>query len=273
MAVKLAEKTTELELFDELKSDISVFVAPTFKIQVTDGKSASDAVEAAKEIKRYSAQVEKQRKALVGPLNDQVRMINDYAKKIACPLDDAEAHIKGELNAYARKQEEIRQAELRKAEEARREAERKATEERIAREKELQAKLEEERELATNAASVFGVEDPEEFERQQAEAEIRAKAELEAQLERERLSRVVEAGQQQYDANQNQLKNTRKVWKCEVLDLNLVPREFLKIEINTQAVLAAARGGVTQIPGVRLYQDVDVAIGRNTYVPRKLLEE
>lgn len=261
---------TDLELFDKLKADITLFVAPTLDLTVQDPGSSTEAIEVAKRVKAFIKQVDDKRKELVGPLNERVKLINDYAKTIMAPLQEAESHVKSELNAYAAKQEEIRQAELRRLDEERRERERKLQEERERAEAELMAKQVEEAELAAEANAFFGTgETPvAEVNAQIDEKLTREWAEKQAELDRQAMMAQVEHKQKVYDASLDQIRNTRKTWKCELVDINAVPKEFLIMQLNTAMVLAAARAGRTDIPGVRLYQEVSVAIGSKTYMPK-----
>lgn len=255
----------ELQKFDSLKADVTLFVAPVLKITVSDFKTSQDAIDTGKTIKKYMAELEKKRKELVGPLNDRVKSINAYAKGIEEPLLKAEMHVKRQLAAFAEEQEKIRQAALRKAEEERLEAERKAEEERRRREDEL----EQQRQEQLAAASEWGCDESEaarideELERQRAEAEAIA--------ERERIERETAAKQAEWDAQQMQLKNVRKTWDFEVQDLSQVPKEFLIIQPNKQAILAAVRAGV-KIPGIRAFQKTGIALGANSYVPQMALD-
>ena len=247
---------TQIVEFNELQNELAGLVSPTLEIKVTDQVSSGRAIDAAKQVKSLQKRIEDQRKALVGPLNDRVRHINDYAKTIADPLLKAETHLKRELSVYEQEQEKIRLEKLRTAEE-----------ERKRREAELLAKQEEERQqLAavqaeeSDVMSVFG-DDPE-------EPAVDRSAALEERQAQEQARLAHTAKSAEYEIRQaNGVKGARKVWKCEAIDLSLVPKEFLIIQLNQAAILAAARGGVTSIPGVRLWQDTTIAIGRNTYVP------
>lgn len=260
----------ELASFDKLKADITLFVAPTFGLQVHDPESSAQAIEVAKKIKAYLKQVEDKRRELVDPLREQINLINNYVKTITAPLSQAEGHVRSELDAFATKQEEIRQAEMRRIEQERLEDERKAREDRERAEAEFMAKQEEEAALIAAGNSLFGTgeEEIEEVNQEVDKRQEREWAEKQAELDRQAMIRSIEHKQKVYDANLDQVRNTRKKWKCELIDINLVPREFLIVQLNEKMVLAAARGGNTKIPGVRLYQDVSVAIGANTYMPR-----
>lgn len=258
----------ELIQFDKLKADITVFVAPVMSVEVSDPQSSQSAIDVAKDIKGYLKAVDDKRKELVGPLNDRVKMINDYCKQITAPLLNAETHVKGQLNAFAAQQETIRQDAVRKAEAERREAERVAAEERERQEQELMAKQEADAEAHAKAVELFGTGDVSVEEHNKAidEAQQKEWAENQAKLDREAMERSIAHKQNLYDANQEQIKNTRKTLKCRVIDIAKVPREFLIIEVNEKAALAAAKAGV-KIAGLEFYEDISVAIGARTYMP------
>lgn len=52
--------------------------------------------------------------------------------------------------------------------------------------------------------------------------------------------------------------NIRKVWKFDVLDDEMVPREYLVVD--EKLIRAAVAGGAREIPGVRIYQDEQIAV-------------
>lgn len=247
----------ELEVFNPLKAEITQFVAPALTILVTDFKTSSDALETAKRIKALGNLVEAKRKELVGPLNDEVRRINDYCKQIVQPLDAADSHVKRQLNVFAAEQERHRA-----------EAQRKLDVERRRQEDELRAKQEAERvALAASQAEVsevaaaFGAEP----------GEMTPDMELQAKQEVEAVALKTSFDQQKWDADQYRIKNTRKTLRMEVVDIALVPKEFLIVEVNERAAKAAASVGVT-IPGLRFIEEFNVAIGAKTRVPRAALE-
>lgn len=242
-------KTQALTEFDKVKAEVAEMIAPTLAIRVTDAKSAQDAALAAQQVKLYLKRVDAKRDELVRPLNTRVKEINAYAKNLEAPLLQAERHLKAQLVAYQVEQEEIKKAEARRAEEERRRAE-----------AELRAKQEAERAELATTDDWFGAGD-------QAASELEAKHAAEkARLEAEAKARI-------FDIQQKGVKNARKVWRCELLDISLVPKEFQIVSLNEKAILAAARAGVTSIPGVRIWQDTTVAIGVNTWVPEAVLED
>jgi len=220
-----------------------MLVSPIADLTVTEFVSAQQAIGVGKQIKEFLKKIETTRKSLVEPLNKQVKAINDYAKDIAFPLINAENHVKKQLTSFEIEQEKLRQI-----------AHKKAEEERLKKEAELKAKQENE----LDAAAVFGAS-PEEL----TALETKAKEELAVQKN--------EALAKKYDIEEQGIKNARKTWKCEAVDLSQVPKEFLIVTLNEKAVLAAARAGVTTIAGVKIWQETSIALGSNTYVPRSSL--
>lgn len=272
--------STELVVFDSLKADIAQFVAPCFKIQVVDFKTSDDAINARNQIKAFMKQVETARDGLVRPLNDRVKLTNEYAKGVQEPLKQIDTHLELEVRRFAIEQEKIKQEAFRKAEAVRQEAERKAQLEarKIAEEQEAthQAELARIREEAKEAEDMFGVKrDGAAISAQLREAEIvaeRERAETRARLDRESMERIAAEKQAQFDASQRQIKGVRKNWKVRVVDINQVPKEFLIIELNEKMALASARAGNISIAGLEFYQETTIASGNNTYVPRAALQ-
>jgi len=238
---------TEVEKFSPLQTEVATLVAPTLKMTVSDFKTSEAAIQACQQIKELSKRLDKRRRELVDPLNAEVKAINEIAKQVGGPLDAAEAHLRLQLNRFAAEQEKKRQEEF-----ARIETERKQ------REAELAAKQEDERKKLERGAALFGTGGEE-------VAQLEEKHQIETAIAR------TEVEQARFDANQQQIKNTRRTLKCKAVDLTKVPREFLIVELNEKAVCAAYKGGVTVIPGVEFWHEVGVAIGEKTRVPRAAL--
>lgn len=252
--------STALSQFDQLKADIVSLVAPVKTLRVTDFKSGQVAAETLNEVKNYLRQLEKKRVELTGPLNAEVKRINAYAKTIEAPLEEAEAFIKRQMAAFEDEQRKLRLAELAKIE-----AERKRAE------AELKAKQDAERveaaaraDAQAAAAALFGLEEA---------TPVDPVAELETKHQMEAAELKHEAAAKTFDVEQMGIKNAALIWKCELIDISLVPDEFLNKSLNTKAVLEAARAGRTDVPGVRLYQETSIRSGTNSYVPRKAIEE
>jgi chromosome segregation ATPase len=266
--------STELSQFDELKTNVTAFVAPTFAVKVTNFETCQQAVSAAQQVKGFLKQLDSKRKDLVGPLNDRVDAINGRAKEIKEPLMNAELHLKREIAKFEEQQEKIREAERHKAEQERLAKEAKAREEAEKAAAELRARQESERAREKAAESIFGSDDEESPEVESLEAkQAREAAELQARIDEKTAQLASEARQREWDIKQQGTKGIKKLWRCEVIDIAKVPREFLKIELNEAAVLAMARAGSTEIPGVRIWQETSVSIGAKTYVPRVAIEK
>jgi hypothetical protein len=261
----------ELKQFDQLVADISSFVAPTLTIQVTDHESNEGAVEAVRGIKGLLAAVEKKRKELVGPLNEQVKAINDYCKRITEPLNRAETTVRMQINEFAAVQERARRAEEERLRKEREEEERRAAEEKARLEAEILARQQAEVEEHAEAANLFGPDsgDIEAVHSEIAEEHANELATATAQLEMQAAVRAIEHKQKEFDVQQMGVKHTRKTLKMRVVDINLIPKEFLIIQPNEKAILAAAKAGV-KIDGVEFYEDIQVAIGSASWKRGKI---
>lgn len=53
----------------------------------------------------------------------------------------------------------------------------------------------------------------------------------------------------------------RKTWEVEIVDPNLVPREYLLIDTSALRKVCVATKGQIQVPGVRFFQKDGVAVG------------
>lgn len=230
----------ELVKFNELKSEITSVVAPVLKVSVTDATSSQGAITAALTIKEMAKRVDDLRRELVDPLNAQVKKINAYAKDISVPLDKAEAHLRSELNKFAQEQEKVR-----------REAQRKLDEQRIQMQEELKQRQAEEAVRLATGSSIFGGVNT---------AEIEEKHRVETAVQRHELAAAA------FDVQNLNIKNTRKTWTVNVVDITKVPKEFLIIEVNEKAALAAHKAGVN-LPGLEFVETISVNIGSKTRVP------
>lgn len=91
-------------------------------------------------------------------------------------------------------------------------------------------------------------------------------------LRQEKHKAIVAAGQQPTPTAMAQLTalaqpptpaaiTFRKTWEVEIVDPNLVPREFLLIDVQALRKVCVATKGQIQIPGVRFVQREGVAVG------------
>jgi hypothetical protein len=225
--------STQIKQFDELVSQVTQFVAPTKDIKVTDNSSADKAIETGKAVKDFLKKVETKRKELVGPLNDQVKLINDYAKDITAPLLKAESHIKKELSDFAIEQELIRRKEREKLEAERREA---------------QAKIDAEIALASAKC---------ETEVEKLAAAVAIKNEVRT------VTSDFKAREKAIEATA--MKGVRQTWKAEVVNEMLLPREYLIPD--TVKINKVVSAGIRDIPGIRIYQETSISLGKTTAVP------
>lgn len=242
--------STQIVEFNEWQAKISVLVEPTLTMAITTAQSAQYVTEALCAVKDYAREVDQVRKSLVGPLNDRVKFINEYAREIAGPLAQAEAHLKKQLVMY-----EDKLAAERRVEMARMEAER------VKREAEMLEKQRIEREDAAK------VPDAPDVWSDGAAEPVQAVAQVEIKHAEERAGLQADVAAATWDIRQNRVSNARKNWKCELVDISLVPENLQIRMLNEKAVIAMAKTGVTNIPGVRIWQETSITVGRNTYIP------
>lgn len=239
--------------FNVLQSEIAVMVKPVMDARVIDKTTAEMALKAAFSVKDYSKKVEALRKSLVDPLNARLKEINSYAKGVLQPLDSAEAHVKNELKRFEDAQEKIRLEEMRKAE-----IERKRLEaELLARQEAERLAALEEAAASQDAVNLFGDDDN--------SPAIDPMAELEAKQVAEQSVLFNQSQDAAHKIDRLGVSNSAKVWKCEIENIDLVPKEFLIRTLNEKAILAVAKSGVV-IPGVKTWTETSIRLGRNTRI-------
>lgn len=229
--------STELQQFDKLKAEVSAFVQPTFAIKVSDKNSSDNAMDAARQVKSFFKRVEDRRKELVGPLNDRVKEINEFAKKITEPLRLSENHLKNELAGFERVLEKERQEKIRAAEEEKRR-----------KEEELRAQSAASKTDEDDFASMFKSSD--DHKREEIEQQVaQERGEFEINKDHQKAVKAIET---------QKVSGARRIWKFEVTHDGDVPREFLSVdEIKIRKAIA---GGLREIPGVRIFEDVSIAV-------------
>lgn len=235
----------DLKLLDELARDVTLLVEPVKVMTVTDFKSAEQAIETAQQIKSWITRVEKARNEYLAPLRIETRRVNDKAEALERPLRIAEVHLKSQLVEFDLVQEKIR-----------REEGLKAAAEAAAKAEALMRAHEAERQETEQALAAFGGE----------EAEHQAMEEKQV-AEQAQLSN--EISERAWNIKKQGVSGMRKTWEVKVVDLDLVPKDYLIREINRAAVLALKRAQPTlEIPGLEFSQVNSLPIGRNTRVPR-----
>lgn len=172
-----------------------------------------------RDIKAALANIERKRVSFTAPLNESLRAINQEARNASAPFVDAEARIKTAIGTFQSERERIAKEAQARAEEAARK------------------------------------------EREKIAARI-AKAEANGRVEKasvlhERMAEVI-APVLVASAPKVQGVLTRSVWKFEVTDPALLPREFLLVDESKIRKIVNALQGDTNIPGVRVYAEKQV---------------
>lgn len=227
----------QLQQFDKLAADITIEVQPILSLKVSDDTSAIAIRASGKNVKAHAKKVEELRVELVRPLNEEVKRINEYAKKITAPLDQAEKHVKAELVAWEKELEKKRAEEYKRAEE-----------ERKRKEDEARAKLLAEKE--SNEIAAAFLEDPNQSVKNTIVATVTAEREV-TEARKEFASNVA-------DIQSMKVSGARRRWIFEVEDAAKVPRNFLIVD--EKAIRAAIAEGAREIAGVRIFQETSVAL-------------
>ena len=115
----VAQMKASLGRYDGALAEI---LAQAQAVEVVDDESQSRAVGMTGQLKRLAKALEEDRKRLVGPLNNTVKVVNNLAAGYKAKLTTAEMGLKGKLDAYRDRQEVAR----REAERVAREAQEKA---------------------------------------------------------------------------------------------------------------------------------------------------
>ncbi len=181
------------------------------------------------QVKALQKSLEENRIALVNPLNDHVKRINDAFHEVGAPLDRALTIIDDKVKADRREQERIAQEAARKAEEVKQRLEHDAVMK------------------AAQEAKAAGNFTPKEIvayaESARAEVQVPAPA--------------LASPPKTIRAESGATLSVKKVWTFAIEDLGKVPVEYLALD--TAKVRCAIRDGVREIPGLRIYQDDQVA--------------
>jgi len=208
--------------FAAVRPTLDLITAQAGSLRIVSPEAYEDAGALLKTIKGALRQIETQRTLITAPMNEALRNANAQAKVASAPFEAAEKRIKGAMIAYADEQERLRQAEQRKAEEvARREREK--------------------------------------FEAQAAKAAASGKADKAEQLE-ERAAAVVAPVINREPPKVTGV-STREVWKFEVTDPSLVPRQYLEVDESKIRRVVHALQGDAGIPGVRVWSERQLAAG------------
>lgn len=269
----------DLVKFDELVADLTVFVSPIKDLVVTDKPSCDKANLTLKELKFWEKKIEEKRKEMVGPLNDQVKRINEYAKTVTAPLATPEIHLKAQLLAYERLLEKEREEQRRieREAQAKREAEARAVIEKqraeaqalIAKQQAEAAEAARQAKEDAEALAMFAAPNESEAIKEKAELEakeIAAKAEAEAariqaEAHMQAQKTEFEAKQAHWDASKdikaNKVAGATRRWTFKITDESLLPKEYLIP--NEKKIREAMYANVRDIPGVYFFQELSIS--------------
>jgi hypothetical protein len=175
-----------------------------------------------KSIKGLLGKIEDARTRVTKPLLAAQREVNAQAKDAAEPLQKAERLIKVAMDGFIQEQNRLRLEEQRKADEAARKQ---------------QEKL------------------------QQQAAKAMASGKMEKAAELEQLATAVVAPAIHRDPPKVAGIVTKEVWKFEIIDPNQVPRNFCSPDEQKIGGVVRALKGDTQIPGVRVWKENQIAAG------------
>ena len=222
-ALALPEKDKELI---QVAAQAAVLEAKVGALIVTD-KTLPMANEMLVQLKQARTVAEARRKFIVQPLRAHLKNLDAYFAQFTGPLEKVDKALRDKLSDYhleAQRKAAEAAREVATLEEKRREAEAKAARTRKA---------------TTHEAAQEVVQA---LAEQQQEA-IQVAASAPARLSAAAGSTVA----------------ARQEWTFEVVDEALVPREYL--EVNEVAVRKAVNAGLREIPGVRIFQRVQLAVG------------
>lgn len=208
--------------FSAVRPTLEVITAQAGALRIVSPEAYEHAGSLLKTIKGALRQIETQRTSITAPMNEALRNANAQAKAASAPFEAAEKRIKGAMITYSDEQERIRQEEQRKADEAAR-------------------KQREKLEAQAAKAAAAGKDDKAE------QLEERAASVVAPMIQREtpRVSGV----------------STREVWKFEITDPSLIPRQYLEVdEAKIRRVVQAMKNDAN-IPGVRVYAERQLAAG------------
>lgn len=184
-------------------------------------------------------ELEAKRKFFTAPLNEHVKAINVWFKRLTDPLEEADKALRLKVVEYRRAEQERVNEEKRKA----------------AQEAAKAAQAAQEAERAADRAAQGGLAKSAEAIRARAQEGI-AKANqglIQASVASAHAPQATRAA-----SGGNVI--TRKVWKWEILNDVDVPRQYLGID--RVAITEAVRQGIRTIPGVRIFEDDEILIKR-----------
>lgn len=216
-------------------------------------KTASDydkAGEALKRVKAKAKALDELRKSLTKPLDDAKAKLMGFFRDPLAKLEDAERIIKGKMGGYLDEQEAIRRrAEAEAAEAARKERERL---EREAAKEAEKARIDAEKAQArAEALEADGKAERAEAIRQAAAEKEQARLSEAAALQLAAASVTADVVRMPEAAVVG--VSYRETWDFEIVNTDLIPREFLIVDQKAIGGVVRSLKGKTNIPGVRVF--------------------
>lgn len=218
----MQEIRIDTQAVEKENKEVAIIVQEAQQIVISNNEQYQGAASYLKKIKGKSSELDTLRKSLTAPLDLSKRKIMELFKFPIEMLQKAEHLIKAGMIEYTEKQERIRREQeekLRKAAEAEETRKRKALEER-ARKAEEQGKLEKAEELREKAEEV------------KVEAPILA-------------DRVETPKGVSY----------REQWDFRIIDVNIIPREYLVPNETMLRKFAIATKGQVPVAGIEFYSE------------------
>ena len=257
-ALKCEVLTPEEEARLQLTKAMEVLtLAKAVKVTNDDEYASADAAVAA--IKSAQRLAESKRTSLTKPLNDTVKKINAEFKPIDAAFEEALTFYRRPMSAY---QAELARQRAEAEAEAKRERERLEAEAKAKAAAELEAARKAKEEADAARAALQTVEDPlaailAQEDADEAERKAKEQAEAAMQAIRDSASIVVTPAVVVPKVTGTASK-THEVWKFEVTDPALVPLKYRPIDETAIARDVRSLKSDCEIPGVRIYSEIEV---------------
>lgn len=234
----------------EFQIKASNFYRDVTKMKVNTQQTYEFAAALRGDMKKMLKEVDEKRKAITSPLDVAKKAVMELFKPVETGLDNCIRHVDGLLISYTTGQEKIRleqEEKLRKQAEAeeRKQREAKEAQERAWREKQEAAQKEAER-LAKAGKQAEAAKATAEAEKAAQKAEERRQQAAEVQVVAPTLASSV---------GKVEGLSFRTNWKMRILDVSLIPREYLIPDEKKLNNLSVSSQGSLKIPGVEFYSE------------------
>jgi len=234
MSTEITEEIVGLAVIQAKSTDIALVASSP----IVDQDSYNMGVNTAKEIKLLKKEIESTFKPSIDNAHKAHKSMIDAMKKYTDPLDALEAQLKKTMLAYTDLQEKIRREEQRKAQAEALLAQQKAE----AEAREAHAKAQQEARELAEANTALGLdEEPVIVPEFVIPTVALAFADTPVKLPSDGVS-------------------YREVWKFEIVDPLLIPREYLMIDDVKVGATVRSLKQLASIPGVRVYSEKTMSV-------------